>query len=102
MKNNQTPEQAWVEQTLRSLDGRARAVPSPWLYQQVRLRLETRRASARAEAPTRGWVLARVVFAAVLVAANLVTFAHRADFTQPAQPAATAPEYAYPTLGGAY
>lgn len=98
MKNNQNPELEWVEQTLRSLEGHTPAGPSPWLYQQVRHRLEAR---STAEAPARSWVLARVAFAAVLVAANVVTFAHRSDFTQPAQ-TATASEYAYPTLGGAY
>ena len=98
MKNDQTPEQAWVEQTLRSLEGHTPPVPSPWLYQQVRHRLEAR---GTAEVPARGWVLARVAFAAVLVAANLVTFAHRNDFTQTTQ-AATASEYTYATLGEAY
>lgn len=102
MGNKQNSEQAWVEQALRSLEGRPRAVPSPWLYQQVRHRLETQRASARDEAPTQSWVLARVAFVVVLVAANLVTFAHRTDFTQPTSTATTTPEYAYSTLGGAY
>lgn len=102
MKNKQTPEQAWVEQALRGLEGSTRPVPSPWLYQQVRHRLAARRAGAPAEAPTRAWVLARAVFAAVLVAANAATFAHRTDFAQNQQTAATANEYAYPTLGAAY
>lgn len=102
MKNKQTPEQAWVEQALRSLEGGTRPVPSPWLPQQARHRLEARRARALAAVPTRSWVLARVAFVAVLVAANLVTFAHRADLNQAAQAVVNTQEYAYPTLGGAY
>ena len=99
MKNQSTPEQEWVEQTLHSLDGAARPTPSPWLYQQVRHRLEARQA-ARADAPDWGWTLKRLAFASALVAANLATFAYRADLptAQTATPAVT--EYGYPTLGG--
>ena len=102
MKNEQNPEQAWVEQTLRSLEGTAPPTPSPWLYQQVRHRLAARQATAHAEAPNRSWLLKRLAFATVLVAANVVTFAHRADFGPRRTPETTAPEYAYPTLGGNY
>lgn len=102
MKNNPTPEQAWVEQTLGSLQGATRPTPSPWLYQQVRHRLATRQAAAQAEAPDRRWVLKRLAFATALVAANLLTVAHRADFTADHSLAATTQEYAYPTLGGNY
>lgn len=98
MKDSRNPEQEWTEQTLRSLEGSTRSVPSPWLYQQVRHRLEVRRL---AEVPTRSWVLARVAFAAVLVAANLATYAHRNDFTtRVAAPAVE--EYRYPTLAAGY
>ncbi|MFC6225908.1 hypothetical protein ACFP2F_21870 [Hymenobacter artigasi] len=99
MKNEPNNEQDWVEQTLHSLDGATRPVPSPWLYQQVRHRLEARQA-AQADTPDWGWTLKRVAFATALLAANVVTFAHRADFRQPATTQATTQEYAYPTLGG--
>ena len=102
MKNNPTPEHAWVEQTLGSLQGATRPTPSPWLYQQVRHRLAARQAAAKAEAPDWSWVLKRLAFATALVAANLLTFTHRTDFTRHRQLAATTQEYAYPTLGGNY
>lgn len=102
MKNNPTPEQAWVAQTLGSLQGATRPTPSPWLYQQVCHRLATRQVTAQAEAPDWSWVLKRLAFAVALVTANLLTFTHRADFTPDHQLAAATQEYSYHTLGENY
>ena len=89
-----------MEQTLRSLDGAARPVPSPWLYQQVRHRLEARRAATGAETPDWRWVLQRLTVASVLVAVNVATFAYRAELPAAQTTPAAATEYSYPTLGG--
>ena len=95
------PEQTWVAQTLRSLEGSTRATPSPWLYQQVRRRLQARQDAAAAELPGWRWVLVRVAGAAALVLINVVTIVHRADFAAPSPAPATA-EYSYPTLATGY
>lgn len=92
------PEQTWVAQTLRSLEGSTRPAPSPWLYQQVHRRLQARQAAAAAERPGWRWVLVRVAVAAALVLANVVTLVQRADFA--AAPATA--EYDYPTLAIGY
>ena len=95
------PKQAWVAQTLRSLEGSTRPAPSPWLYQQVRQRLAARQAAAATGVPDRNWVRVRVAFAAALALANVVTLVHRADFTALSPTPATA-EYSYPTLAVGY
>ncbi|MBO2009057.1 hypothetical protein [Hymenobacter negativus] len=98
MSNKPISEHAWVEQTLQSLEGTARPVPSPWLHQLVGHRLAARQTAALAEAPGLGWILTRVAVVAVLVLANLVTFAHHDDFGRGKDPSPIAAEYAYPTL----